>query len=400
MFVKHLISSKFRRAITFLRYQSTAYLSENKEDLIIKIKDRNEHFPLVWLRDNCRCESCFHHNSNSRIIDWSTFDTSPTVKNIEVVANDVIVKWQDNHTSTFDAKWLGKRSFLKESQNNYLENKYRVKKILWYKNGITSLTNEFDYHDVMNNKSTLYKWLIDLARYGVSFVQNVPNDKTACRKVANRIAFIRKTHYEDEFDIISKPTTSNVAYLNGNLQLHTDLPYYEYTPGVTLLHCLVQTEATGGESLLTDGFHVVEKLRKENKETFDILSSVNVNWVDVGAEHGDKYHTIYRSPVIKLDSEGKVEKVLHSVPQRDSHFTVDKDLVIKWYKAMKIFVDQINLNAFKFKLTSGTLMAFDNTRLLHGRVGYQDLGNNQRHLIGCYLDWDEIFSRIRVLSEE
>ena len=38
----------------------------------------------------------------------------------------------------------------------------------------------------------------------------------------------------ETFEVIAKPGTSNVAYLSGPLQLHTDLPYYEYKPGVSI----------------------------------------------------------------------------------------------------------------------------------------------------------------------
>lgn len=40
--------------------------------------------------------------------------------------------------------------------------------------------------------------------------------------------------YRELFSVKAKPGTSNVAYLSGPLQLHTDLPYYEYKPGVGL----------------------------------------------------------------------------------------------------------------------------------------------------------------------
>lgn len=37
----------------------------------------------------------------------------------------------------------------------------------------------------------------------------------------------------DDFSVQAKPDPSNVAYLSGPLQLHADLPYYEYKPGVS-----------------------------------------------------------------------------------------------------------------------------------------------------------------------
>jgi hypothetical protein len=41
-------------------------------------------FPYVWLRDNCQCSSCFHNDSNSRTIDWETFDVNVYPKSVKV----------------------------------------------------------------------------------------------------------------------------------------------------------------------------------------------------------------------------------------------------------------------------------------------------------------------------
>lgn len=65
-----------------------------------------------------------------------------------------------------------------------------------------------------------------------------------------------------------------------------------------LLHCIVQTKSKGGENLLTDSFFVAEKLRSENKEAFDILTTTPVNWFDIGVEGDQKFHKIMRAPVI------------------------------------------------------------------------------------------------------
>lgn len=31
-------------------------------------------YPLIWLRDNCQCSSCFHTQTKSRSIDWTKFN--------------------------------------------------------------------------------------------------------------------------------------------------------------------------------------------------------------------------------------------------------------------------------------------------------------------------------------
>lgn len=31
-------------------------------------------YPIIWLRDNCHCDKCYHASSKSRTINWETFD--------------------------------------------------------------------------------------------------------------------------------------------------------------------------------------------------------------------------------------------------------------------------------------------------------------------------------------
>lgn len=43
--------------------------------------------------------------------------------------------------------------------------------------------------------AVLYNWLKNLATYGVSVIEETPAENTSVRHLAERVAFIRKTHY-------------------------------------------------------------------------------------------------------------------------------------------------------------------------------------------------------------
>lgn len=100
-----------------------------------------------------------------------------------------------------------------------------------------------------------------------------------------------------------------------------------------------------------------------------------------------------------MDYEGKLERINHSIPQRDSFFSAKQEVVKEWYKALAKFVQLIHQEAVELKTEEGTIFCFDNSRLVHGRKKYEDTQNNTRHLVGAYLDWDEIYSRLRVLQK-
>lgn len=133
---------------------------------------------------------------------------------------------------------------------------------------------------------------------GVAIITNTPSTEHETRKIADRVGFIRKTHYGEEFMVKAKEDTSNVAYLSAPLQIHTDLPYYHYSPGCNLLHCLVQSKTSGAQNMLTDAFYIATLMKEKNPKEYELLSNVLVNWVDIGKEDkGPPFHSIYRAPM-------------------------------------------------------------------------------------------------------
>lgn len=66
---------------------------------------------------------------------------------------------------------------------------------------------------------------------------------------------------------------------------------------------------------------------------------------------------------------------------------------------MFVFVSMVYDEAVTIKTKPGDILTFSNIRLIHGRTEYTDAVGNTRHLVGAFIDWDEIYSRLRVLSK-
>lgn len=101
-----------------------------------------------------------------------------------------------------------------------------------------------------------------------------------------------------------------------------------------------------------------------------------------------------------MNEKDEFMRINHSIPQRGSHFTIPLELVKPWYEANEVFVKLIRAEAAEFKTQPGDILTFDNIRLVHGRRAYNDTATNVRYLVGSYLDWDEIYDRLRVLNAE
>lgn len=57
--------------------------------------------------------------------------------------------------------------------------------------------------------------------------------------------------------------------------------------------------------------------------------------------------------LISLDYEGNVNRINHSITQRDSFFSIDVDQVDEWYDCLKIFINMLYEEAVYFKTTPG-----------------------------------------------
>ncbi|RXG73745.1 Gamma-butyrobetaine dioxygenase [Armadillidium vulgare] len=247
----------------------------------------------------------------------------------------------------------------------------------------------------------LLTWLQQLEVFGFVLISNAPAEYGQVRQLVERVGFIKKTHYGAEFSVKAKPDPSNVAYSSGPLQLHTDLPYYEYKPGLQLIHCIIQFKGEGGESQIADASHVARELKKNNPDMFKVLSETPVDWCDVGSDEGREFFKVFQSPIICLDSNGEIKRINFSHPQRDSFFNVDVKTAVKWYEAMKTYQDMLYDAKYciQFKMTPGTIQSFDNLRIVHGRRSYEETAG-QREIEGCYMDWDEARSKRRVLEKK
>jgi len=394
------LASKIRSPVQSV---SSFNLEEATNRLVIRWKDEvsgTDAFPLVWLRDNCQCPLCFASSSQSRAINLGNFKLDQKPKNTELVGDSVEVVWDDDHKSLYSLKWLKERSFSKAAQKAWLESNrplYQTWDSEFFKNIPVR-----DFNDVMVNDEVTLQWLLQLENYGLCILENVPSHLGNVRKVIERVGFIKKTHYGEDFSVASKSNASNIAYTRTFLQLHTDLPYYEYMPGVNFLHCHIQYQGEGGDSLWTDGFHIAELLKKHDPAAFKILSETDVSWSDIGRENGYDFDQVLQAPVISLSKSGNIQRINFSQPQRNSHMPVPIEQVEDWYRALKTFhnLAQAPENLITHKLQPSQMVTFNNQRILHGRTAFGNDTKGERHVEGAYLDWDEVRSRIRVLKKK
>lgn len=264
---------------------------------------------------------------------------------------------------------------------------------------------DFDVHDGVPaqvawksdiDKSVFYVDLADLEspsglldaverflKYGAIIISGVPNDKEAVTRVGDIFGHVRATNFGRYFEVFSQPNSTDLAYRSVALAAHTDNPYRDPTPGIQLLHCLVN-ETSGGLSTLVDSLAVLEQLKREQPEGYDLLTRVPIRYRYVDKD----IELMARQTVIQTDTMGQLVGVTYS-PRLDYLPLLSVEDTQRFHRARQrlgeLFADPVY--KWEFSLKPGQVQMFHNSRVLHGRTAF-DANEGFRQLQGCYIDID------------
>lgn len=341
-------------------------------------------YHYLWLRDNC--PSAFHPQTRERNFDLLSVSDAIHPVTCEVKEDALHIRWSEGeHDSRYDLAWLKQHAYNDDDDGFLLMPKPHC----WRQDVVVPRAR---YDSLLHDEAALLTWLEQLARFGISIVENMADTDTAMENVALRVGHLRQTNFGATFNVRSKPNPNNQAYTAERLPLHTDLPNQETPPGYQFLHCL-HNDSTGGESVFVDGFTVAEQLKREEPHYFNLLAHNKIPF----RFHDDDCDIREMRPVIAL-VDGNVNEILFNAHIADT-FNLPPAIVHEYYLAYRLFIGLLNDARFviRLKLAAGQMAVFDNRRVLHGRDAFNPQ-SGKRHLRGCYVDRTEFKSKYRVLS--
>lgn len=155
----------------------------------------------------------------------------------------------------------------------------------------------FSLNDYLCNDAAAKDVVASLIKYGMAFIKNVPANIQSTEIAVRRLFPIQKTLFGEMWSFSDNKAHNDTAYTNEELPAHNDNTYFSDAAGLQILHC-VSRAGEGGENFFVDGFHVLNNLRKRNKEAYDYLSKVNITSEYIE----DGYHFKHCAPVIMVDS--------------------------------------------------------------------------------------------------
>jgi gamma-butyrobetaine dioxygenase len=342
-------------------------------------------FHPLWLRAECACVECRSRVTLERTFDHFGLPLDLGASAVEVTGEGALrLVWSDDgHVSLFDPSWLWSRARPRAEA---------AAPAPWGAELARALPT-FEHGATMADDRALHAWLVALRDVGLALLRGVPAAAGEVERIARRISLPRDTNFGVIFDVITRPDANSNAYTRIELPGHVDLPTREYQPGFQLFHCLVN-QAAGGESTYVDGFALAEALRAEEPERFRLLCETPIGF----RFHDRVCDYAWRAPVIGLGSEGELREIRFN-PWLTEPLDVAPARFAAIYGALRRFDELARDPRFqvRIKLEAGMMSAFDNRRVLHGRAAFDET-DGRRHFQGCYVEREEVISRIAVLE--
>jgi hypothetical protein len=299
----------------------------------------------------------------------------------------VHIEWEgEARRAAFELGWLAAQAAGPSVQRPELAPR------LWLEGARLDARRDFAWAELGSARADLgvrLKWLTRLAQDGIAFLGAVPCEASGILDAVSLIGRVSETNYGLTFDVRSVPQPENLAYSDLGLGLHTDNPYREPVPGFQALHALV-TSPEGGESLFADGFALAAQLRASAPDAFTLLTTTAVPFHYRSAD-AELYA---ERPLIQLSCEGEVTAIHYN----NRSIRVAAHTAPKFYAAYRRFAALLREPRLqlRLKLADGDLVVFDNQRVLHGRTAFTS-ARHPRHLKGCYLTRDSVFSETGLL---
>lgn len=382
-------SQHYREKTTTSSPMAISAVFYDSEALKIRWEDGSStKFHNIWLRDHCQCKQCYNYDTSQK--ELNILDVPLDIQPANVAIRDqnkLSIKWPDSHETIYDGEWLKKHSHNGGTKPiNYKE------LFLWDKKAIESnMPCGFDFTKVLSDDDELFKLFQGIIRYGFAFVDNTPTEVGAIEEVATKLGgFVRETHYGKLWEFSNEVLEhADTAYTAAFLRGHTDSTYFTNPAGLQMLHC-VGHEGTGGMNLLVDGFFAAEKLKKDDKDSFDFLSSTILPF----HYKAESLHLKAHGPIIELDPfSGDISQIRFNNYDMETLDCLKYGDIPRYYKALKSFTGLTcdPENQLWFKLVPGLLLIMGNWRVLHGRSSF----TGKRMMCGCYLNGDDFFGKYR-----
>eukprot|EP00057_Strongylocentrotus_purpuratus_P032980 XP_789628.3 PREDICTED: trimethyllysine dioxygenase, mitochondrial isoform X1 [Strongylocentrotus purpuratus] len=357
-----------------------ADIQQESDHLSVTVGNQTFKASYLWLRDHCRCSSCYEETCHENFVDIVALPDDITPKECHSKNGNLHLTWPDDHVTSYSIQWLqdntpGQRSMAGSSQ--------QLQPFYWDKASLAGNLPEDVHIDEVREGDGLKKVMENLHVYGLTFISGVEATQESTEEALHLVAPPMYTHYGRVWQYQNDGEIADAGYTSVSLKGHTDHTYFEHGAGGLALHCLYH-DGTGGENTLIDGFHAAKLLKETHPDHYDTLLRAPVvgHYLDPTKDFRC-YHNVLRHNVLT----GQLQQIRFNPHDRSTLSYTSYEDAEKFYAAYRTFGRIIESPESKFltKLQPGRMVVFDNWRLLHGRAGF----TGKRVMCGCYFNYDD-----------
>ncbi len=371
-------------------FTSVKVINSGKAILLSRKFGNSLRYHSTWLLDNSLDDKTRDKKNGQRLITVNDIPIKTYVKSafLNKKGKEIILNFLPQKKKIkFSTKWLEDNAYDKEQVGSkvWLDPSLKT----WSKKTLKHIP-VINYKTAKSNKKLLLKWLESFNSLGFAKITECGKKNGTVLKIAKLFGYVRETNYGKYFNVKSKTNAVNLAFTNLGLQAHTDNPYRDPVPTIQILHCM-KNSTKGGATKVIDGFKAALLLKNKNRKHFNLLSKYCSRFEFKGKKN---VHLKSRFPMIELSPDNELRAIHFNnrsiAPITDVPYNNMLDYYAAYRKFSKIIDDP--KMAVSFKLRPGDAFLVDNTRVLHARTAYLDIGT--RWLQGCYADKDALLSTI------
>lgn len=364
------------------------------QGLTISWPEETLRFHAMWLRDNAPDAQTRSATNGQRLITLLDIPHETRIAAADITGHHLRVTFTpEDKTVEFSLPWLRENAYDRSGPTAI---GWTDGSIETWQGGMNVDAVTADFRQVSSDRNALANWLGSVARFGFGKLFNGPVADRALFQVVDLFGFVRETNYGRHFEVRTEVNPTNLAFTGLGLQAHTDNPYRDPSPTLQVLYCL-ESSAAGGENMVVDGFRVAQRLRDENTDWFDVLSSHCARFEYAG-EDGVVLRS--RRPIIEVAPDGELVAIRFNNRSTAAITDVPFEKMDTYYAAYRRMSEIIDDEAMEvtFRLAPGECFIVDNTRVLHARKAYS--GTGTRWLQGCYADKDGLRSKLAAMRAE
>ena len=341
-----------------------------KKDSVILSTDSSKEYdlPFLWLRDNCQCDECRIIETQEKQFLLHTVPVDISPKSVEIKDEKVFVLWPDNHQSVIPLIQIEE-----SGKPRYPERKSWTSKFT---------PTKFDWSDFLDEEEIALEALKTFVSFGAIILKNAPKEPNSLEVLSRRLGPIHETLFERIHNVSIEGYGYSVAHTSKEIPPHNDFASYKSQPSIQILHML-ENECEGGDSIIVDGWEVVEDLRKDNPEYFNILKEFNVPF----RQFDENNETYTVAPMINCLSDGSLESFRFSNHLMQM-INPSREGVKNFYKAFHEASSRVLDSKYRstFRLNAGEALIVASLRVLHGRESFVPSG--KRYLQDAYFVYD------------